>query len=176
MMVGTSYVREFYFNRQDLTIINGEPMFAALHNMVLQLKSNTVSVLCMIGGGACRYTDIILSHVTYANIAPMNPFIVTAPLVPFNGMNNTTQYQITHATALNETATHTFCMYQLVQRALIQKVLEALKAKLLTRLRKNITGQVPADIQAFIFHLFQAYKKIIAKQWRKIQRGGHYAL
>ena len=45
--------------------------------------------------------------------------------------------------------------------------MEALEAKIITRLRNHVTGQVPADIQTLILHLFQAYGKITVKQLRK---------
>ena len=120
MKVGTANVRELYFEQQDLTRINGKPTFAVIHNMVLQLKSNTVSVLCTLGGGAYRYIGIILPPVTYIAIAPMNILVVPAPPGPLNVANKTKQYQITHTTNLHETSTHTFYMYQLVQHTIIQ--------------------------------------------------------
>ena len=129
-------------------------MFATLHNMMMQLKSNAVSIPYTIDG-VYEYIYSILSPVTYADLATMTPFIVPVPPGPLSAANNTTQYQIVHTTVLYKTATHTFRMYQLVQRALIQQVLEALKAKILTRLRSRVTGQVPADIQTLLLHLFQ---------------------
>ena len=58
--------------------------------MVLKLKANTVSVLCSLDDSAYEYIDIILSVTMYAAIAPINPFIVPAPLGPLNIVNSTT--------------------------------------------------------------------------------------
>ena len=124
--------------------------------MVLQLKANAVSVPCTLGSGAYRYIGIILSSIMYTTISPINLFIVPATPGPLNVVSNATQYQITHTTLLHETVNHIFHMYKLVQRALIQKVLEALEAKILARIRSRVTGQVPVDIQTLILHLFQA--------------------
>ena len=65
---------------------------------------------------------------------------------PLDAANIATQYQIVHAMALHKTATHPFYKYQLVQRALIKQVLEALGAKFSTRQRSRVTVQIPADI------------------------------
>ena len=50
-----------------------------------------------------------------------------------------------------------------MQHALIQQVMEALEAKILTRLGNCVTAQVPANIRTLILHIFQAYGKITAK-------------
>ena len=92
MKVGTTNVREIYFKHQDLTWINVKPTFTALHHMMLQLKSNAVSVPCSLGGGMCRYFGIILSLANYAILAAFTPFIVSAPPGPLNIVNNNTQY------------------------------------------------------------------------------------
>ena len=60
----------------------------------------------------------------------------------------------------------TFHSYQLVQRALVQQVLEAMYAKYLSALRNYITGQVPSDIRTLILHLFRIYGKITPQQLR----------
>ena len=90
MKAGTVNVRELYFEHQDLTQITGKPTFITIYNMVLQLKANAVPIPHMLGGGAYGYIGIILSSVTCASIAAMNPFIILAPLGPLNVTNNAT--------------------------------------------------------------------------------------
>ena len=140
MKVGTTAVKEIYFNHQDLTRINGEPIFAALHHMMLQLKASILSVLCTLGGCAYGYIGIILSTIVYTTLAPFTLSIVPVPLRPLNVTNSATQYQIAHTRVLHETATHTFSKYKLVQRVLIQQVLDALKVNFLTRLHERVTS------------------------------------
>ena len=93
-------VRELYFGHQSLILINGKPMFA-VHNMMLQSKSNALSVLCTLGGGVYGYICIIMFPVTYVTLTPCTPFIVPAPLGPLNVVNNATPYQIVHTTSLH---------------------------------------------------------------------------
>ena len=126
-----------------------------------------MSIPCTLGSDTYKYIDISMSPVTYATLDPLSQCIVPAPPEPINVVNNATQYQISHATALRETTTHTFCTYQLVQRALTQKALEALDVKYLTRLHNRVSGQVPGNIRTLMLHLFQVYGKITAKKLSK---------
>ena len=96
MKFETENVRELYFEHQELTRINGGPMFITLHNMALRLKSNAISIPCTLGGGAYGYISIIMSPVTYATLAPFTPFIIIVPPESLNVADNAMQYQITH--------------------------------------------------------------------------------
>ena len=61
----------------------------------------------------------------------------------------------------------TYYLYLLVQRALIQQVLDEIEFKYLTRLHHRLTRQVPSDIRALLFQLVQAYGKITPKNLRE---------
>ena len=52
----------------------------------------------------------------------------------------------------------------LIQRALVQQVLEAIEPMYLSSLRNQITGQVPSEIRDLILHLFHVYGKITLQQ------------
>ena len=67
--------RDLYFEHKDLTRIIGEPTFSTLHLMILELKANASSVSSTLGGGQHGYIGVILSPVTYATLAPMQPFV-----------------------------------------------------------------------------------------------------
>ena len=71
-----------------------------------------------------------------------------------------TQYQVALAKTVYDEATQTFQSYQLIQRALVQQVLETIKAKYLSSFRNRITRQFHAEIRTLILHLFQVYGKI----------------
>ena len=114
MKIRATHVRKLYFEYQDLTQINGEPMFSTLHNMTLQLNSNTFSVPCTLGSCAYGFIGIILSPVTYATLALVYLFIVPAPPELLNVANKTTQYQIAHLTVQHKTVAHMYQTYQLV--------------------------------------------------------------
>ena len=94
MKVVTANFRELYFEHQDITRIDGESTFAALHNMVLQLKSNAVYGMGTLGDGVYGYIFIIMSPVTDATLDPLSLFIVPAPPGPINVTDNATQHEI----------------------------------------------------------------------------------
>lgn len=127
-------IQNLYFEYKDLTQISGEPTFSTLHYMLLQLKANESSVPSELGCGAHGYVRVILSPVTYVTLTPMTYFVppvhpgnLTVPLMA-------TQYQITLAKHRHENSLQVFAQYQLVQRDLIQQVLEAIDPKYFTRI------------------------------------------
>ena len=124
LSTGNTNFRELYFKYKDLTRILGKPTFTPLHAMLLELKTNTSSVPCNLGVRAHSYAGCILSPVTYVTIAPLTSFII--PLDPglLNAAVGATQLKISLAERFHEEACRTFQNYQLVQRLLIQQVLE----------------------------------------------------
>ena len=70
----TNY-RDLHFEHKNLKRISGEPTFATLHQLLLELKANTVSVPSTLGGGGHVFIGIILSEPTYTTLAPMMPFV-----------------------------------------------------------------------------------------------------
>ena len=79
MLSNTTHYRNLYFEHNNLTRISGEPTFASLHNILLELKANAVSVPSQLGGGAHSFIGIVLFNPTYATLVPMTPFITPVP-------------------------------------------------------------------------------------------------
>ena len=71
MITPNEHVQILYFEHNELAQINGEPTFATLHCMLLQLKVNTSSVPTELGRGTNGFVGIIMSPATYITIAPM---------------------------------------------------------------------------------------------------------
>ena len=65
--------------------------------------------------------------------------------------------------------TQTCQLYQLIQRALVQQVLEAIETNYLNSIWSRVTGQGPAEIRTLIFHIFWVYGKITPQQLRAKQ-------
>ena len=101
--------RDLYFEHKNLTRISGEPTFVMLHQLLLELKANAVSVPSTLGGGAHGFIGINLSGPTYAILAlPMTPFVT--PIHP-GGLRvpiGAIQYQAALAKKVHEEATQTF--------------------------------------------------------------------
>jgi len=132
--------------------------------MILQLKANASSVPTDQGGGSLVYVCIIISPANYATLVSMTPFVPPVNPGVLHVASLATQYQIALAKIQHEEALKYFAKYQLVQRGLIQHVLEVIDHKYLTHLRNRVTGQVPKDIRELLVSLFRIYSKITANQ------------
>ena len=95
-----------------------------------------------------------------AFVAPVQPPRLCVP-------HGATQYTVALAKTLHEESTQKFQMYQHVQRALVQKILEEIETKYLNSIRNRVTGQAPAEICALIIHVFQIYGKTNPQQLRE---------
>ena len=123
MSYNTNHYRDLYFDHKNLPRISGEPIFASLHKILLELKANTVSVPSTLGGGAHSFIGIILYDPTYATLVPMTSFIIPVPPDFLRVAERGTQYQIVLAKTVHDEATQIFHTYQLVHRALVQQIL-----------------------------------------------------
>ena len=156
--------RDLYFEHKRLTRIVGKPTFTTLHLLLLQLKVDASSVPSILVGGQHGCVGIILSLVTYATLSPVQSFI--PPIHPgiLQIAHPATQHKIYLAKTLHDKGVRTFPSYQLIQRALIQQLLEDVEDKYLSSLRNRIICQVPSDIRDLILHLFRVYRKITPRQ------------
>ena len=87
-------MRKTYFKHQQPTLIQGKPNVSKLHSMLLQLKVNAISVPSTLGEAAHSYVDVILLPVTYATLAPMDPFIPPTHPNTLDIVHGGTQYEI----------------------------------------------------------------------------------
>ena len=68
-------LNDLYFEYKVLPRVVGEPTFKVLHEILKQLKANTSTVPCMLGGGANGYLGMLVSPAKYEVIAPGTPFV-----------------------------------------------------------------------------------------------------
>ena len=128
------------------------------------LGGNVRSVPSTLGSGKHNYIRNTLSLVTHATVAPMQPFELPIHLGILQVGHPGTQYVISLDKTLHDEILRTFQSYQLIQCALVQQVLEAIKDKYLSSLRNRATGQIPFDIRDLILHIFRVYGKITFQQ------------
>ena len=131
--------RDLYFEHKSLSQIFSKPTFSTLHLILLQFKANASFVSSTLGRGQKGYIGGIRSLVTYATLAPTQPFKPPAHPGIFQIKHPATQYEIALAKTLHDESVRTFHSYQLIQHALIQQVLEAVEDKYLSSLRNQIT-------------------------------------
>ena len=102
--------------------------------------------------------------VIYTTLAPLIPFEIPMHPGPLNLAVGANQYVISNIQTVQVNHLHNFKKYQLVQRALIQQILEAIEAKFIICLQNRITGNITTEIRTPIAELFATYGKITAKQ------------
>ena len=85
--------RDLYFEYKHLAQISVKPSFVTLHQLLLELKANAVSVSITLEGRGQGCIGIIMSYHTYATLAPMAPFIVMIHLGIFTVVTGSTQYE-----------------------------------------------------------------------------------
>ena len=135
--------------------------------MLTQLKANASSVTTTLGRGRHSFIGAILSSALYVNLTPLTPFISLTHPVTLIFPPNSTQHAITLLKTQHDNAMRIYLLYLLVQRALVQQVLDDIESKYLTYLRNRFTGKVLNDIHALLFQLFKAYGKITTKNLRE---------
>ena len=74
--------------------MSGEPTFASLNKILLEIKANAVSAPSTLGKGSHGFIGIILYNTTYATLAPMTPFITPVQPDPLRVPDGSSQYQI----------------------------------------------------------------------------------
>ena len=93
----------------------------------------------------------------YPFIPPVHPGILKL-------VNPTTQYDIVITNMIHNEEVRNFQSYQLIQLALVQKLLEVVEDKYLSTLWKRITGQILLNIRDLILHVFRVCNKINPQQ------------
>ena len=138
-MTSNTNFKELYFEHKDIPRIVGEPSLTSLHEMLRRLKANASSVPCTLGGRAHGYVGTLLSPPAYASLSntafqePNHPDSLDIP-------QSSTQYEIAHLKQTHEDSLVIFHYYQLMQRALIRQVLQAVDEQYIAALRNKVTG------------------------------------
>ena len=162
-MTSNTDFRELYFEHKHMEKILAEPSFTSLHYLLLRLKANASSVPCTLGGGAHGYVGMLLSPQAYASLSnipfdePLHPGRLVIP-------PGSTQYEIAHIKSTHENDLTIFQEYNLMQRALISQVCEAVDPQYTAALRNRITGQISANCREILLYLFRIYGKVTPSQ------------
>ena len=112
-------LNDLYFEYKVLPRVVGEPTLKVLHEILKQLKANTSTVPCMLGGGSNGYLGTLVSTAKYDTIAPGTLFVPPTMPGALTILLTDTQYQIAIDKTQYETALREHQTYILMQRALI---------------------------------------------------------
>ena len=119
--------------------ILGEPSFTSLHDLLRQLKANAFSVPCTLGGGSHDYVGTLLSPPAYASLSN-TAFQEPNHLGSLDTSQISTQYEVSHLNQTHKDILFIFYDYQLMQRALIRQVIQAVDEQYIAALRNRVTG------------------------------------
>ena len=166
-MSGTTAIpnyRDTIFEYTDLTIINSEPTYETLKNLVNQLKANARAVRTTLGGGQHGYLGLILSPQQYNILAPGTPFIRPphpGPLVipPYQLPHVTQQAQAQHAEQLR---LYNECYN--VEQALRKQVVSSIQDSYLAALKNRQTNTITVPLDQIIEYLFRNYGRVTPAQ------------
>ena len=154
--------KDLYFEHPTLTKIPGEPSYATLHTLTKELKANASSVPSTLGGGNHGYLGLVLSAANYALLTPNTPFLRPAHPGPLIALG--TGPAIAHATSLHKRAEKEYLESILIERTLIQQIVDAVEPKYLQEIRHEQTGAMEPFVHRILAHLTKTYGSITAQQ------------
>ena len=159
-MMLTSYVnyKYSYFEHTFLTAIYGEPTYETIHHLKNELKANAILVPTTLGGGNHGYLGMILTPAEYCRIAPTDPF--TRPVPNPSG----TAVQIASTEDTDCLTKKIYLETLLLERTVIQKIIEAIDTKYFDVLRNPITVQITPLVSTTLEFLHNNYGRITLQQ------------
>jgi hypothetical protein len=149
------------FPNKKLPIIQGEPDYAQINNMMQTLYGNAASLPTTLGGGRHGHIGLIMTAALYATLAPLAPF--TTPNDP--GPTPTYTSGGTGAQREAERLTHTenrriYDNNSNMDDAMKTLIIDAIEDVYLNELRNKYTGYLGVSTRDLLDHLLDRYGKI----------------
>ena len=149
--------RELYFKYKELTRIEGEPTAEHLIKLNKELKSNALSVYSNLGGAQHGHLFLVMTPAQFGLISvtpfdrPTHPGVLVIP--PGTTQHMTTTLREQH----KEESIRLFKEVEGVEKALIQKIVQAVKPEYLNALRNRVTTAITGPVYNIIDHLSRIY-------------------
>ena len=163
MVISTVNYHETIFEHPNLTKIIGIPTYDALHLLHNEIKSNAISVHSNIGGVQHGYLGLVVSPTACALLSnspfvpPINPGILSIPVVVTCNTHDELKRQYDKNIQL-------FHEMWGVERAIVQKLILAIKAKYITDIRNRTTGKFYGTLFMSTQYTIVTYGKISPSQ------------
>jgi hypothetical protein len=155
------------FPHPILPPVEGEPDYQTINATRKFLQANSRAIDTNLGGGTLGHLGLIISDVSYSNIAPSTAnartFWVT-PNAPGRAPATTDGMaaQISTARHVWEEDVQTYRTYTSVQQALKKKIISVFKPMYLDILNDNMVGYANISARDMLDHLFETYGNITA--------------
>jgi hypothetical protein len=152
------------FPHQILPTVEGEPDYQTIHATRKFLQARSRSIDTHLGGGTLGHLGLIISDVSYSNIAPPT---AEAPLwktpnapgwAPATA--DGTAAQISAARHAWEEDVQTYRTYTSVQQALKKQIISGFEPVYLKLLNENMVGYANISARDMLDHLFETYGNI----------------
>jgi uncharacterized protein YdbL (DUF1318 family) len=149
------------FSTPSLPIVQGEPTYPQLADILKALKANAASIPSNQGGGANGYLGIVMSTAVYSTIAPGDPIITPTvptqhPTIPRNSTDAATSTIVRrHVEKVRE-----WKEYNNIQRALKKQLAKAIEHIYLDTPYDDNVGYENVSIHVLIQYLFDEFGDI----------------
>jgi hypothetical protein len=155
------------FPHPILPTVEGKPDYQTIHATRKFLQSNARAIDTHLGGGTLGHLGLIISDVSYSNIAPPTadaPTLWETPNAPGRAPETTdgTAAQISAARHVWEEDVQTYRTYTSVQQALKKQIISVFEPMYLEILNDNMVGYVNISATYMLDHLFETYGNITA--------------
>jgi hypothetical protein len=155
------------FPHPILPPIEGEPDYQTINATRKFLQANSRVIDTHLGGGTLGHLGLIISDVSYSNIAPPTadaPTFWVTPNAPGRApaATDVTSSQISAARHVWEEDVQTYRTYTSVQQALKKQIISAFEPMYLEILNDNMVGYANISARDMLDHLFETYGNITA--------------
>jgi hypothetical protein len=155
------------FPHPILPTVEGEPDYQTINATRKFLQANSRAINTHLGGGTLGHLGLIISDVSYSNIAPPTsdtPTFWETPNSPGRAPATTdgTAAQISAARHVWEEDVQTYRTYTSVQQALKKQIISIFEPMYLEILNDNMVGDANISARDMLDHLFETYGNITA--------------
>ena len=159
MSIYTVNNQELFSPKPDFTITLGIPTYYALHQMQLELESNTLSVHSNLGGGNHWHLGLLMTNTKYATLSPVayvRPFHPGIIQIPSNA-TCVASYELNRVYDDNIWVFHEV---RGVEQALIQQAVTAVDKQYIISMKNRTTRKFKGNIHHIAAYLMSTYRKI----------------
>jgi hypothetical protein len=155
------------FPHPILPTVEGDTDYQTIHTTRKFLQANSRAIHTHLGGGTLGHLSLIISDVSYSNIAPSTadaPTLWETPNAPWRAPATTdgTSAQISAARHVWEEDVQTYQTYTSVQKALKNQIISVFEPMYLEILNDSMVGYANISARDMLYHLFETYGNITA--------------
>jgi hypothetical protein len=159
------------FPHPILPTVEGEPDYQTIHATRKFLQANSRAIDTHLGGGTLGHLGLIISDVSYSNIAPPTAdatIFCETPNAPGRAPATTdgTASQISAAHHVWEEDVQTYWTYTSIQQALKKQIIRVFEPTYLEILNDNMMGYANISEIVMLDHLFETYLTSQQSTWR----------